>query len=80
MEHSPLYKAFYSIVLLIGVGIFGISLSSILSYLAGNQYLTRWMGTVPMAFSTSVMFMFTGLALFLIGKIHLMNGKANRQG
>jgi dipeptide/tripeptide permease len=74
-----LYKTIYSLVLLIGVGCFGIGVSSVCGYLAGRHYLTRWIGEVPMAFSTSVVIMFIGLALFLIGQNHLADDKPIRQ-
>jgi len=62
----------HSVVLLIGVGCFGVGLGSICSYLSGNPNFSVWYGGVPMAFSTSTVIMFIGLALYLIGKTHLI--------
>lgn len=74
-----LYLTLYSIVTLIGLGCFGVGLSCICGYLAGKEYLTRWLGTVPMAFSTALCVMFLGLAIFLIGKNHLNYVETNGQ-
>ena len=68
----------YSTVTIIGIGVMAVGGSSVCGYIAGKEYLTRWIGDVPMAFSTSILFTFVGLALYLIGKKHL-NNEADRQ-
>lgn len=72
-------KIIFSTVLLIGVGCMGVGIGSVSSYfIHGHSSFSIWMGSVPMAFSTSVVTFFIGAALYLIGKYHLTYDKTIR--
>lgn len=64
-------KYIYWTVTLIGVGCIGVGASAVVGYFTGKHHLTRWIGDVPMAFSTSLIVTFVGIALYLIGKHHV---------
>lgn len=69
----------HSAILLIGIGCFGIGLSSVMYYIGGKGYRTGWVGETPMAFSTSLVVMFIGVALYLTGKSLIRHDKIIRQ-
>lgn len=62
-------------VTVIGVSCIGGGLGTIIGYVYGWNNFSRWLGNVPMAFSTSCFIFFIGVALYLIGKYGLQHDK-----
>lgn len=71
-------KTIPSLIILLGLSIFGIGLGSVSSYLSGNIEVTAWVGDTPMSFSTAVTCLLSGLAFYMIGK-YAFNDKISRQ-
>lgn len=60
-------KIIPSTILLIGVACFGVGISNVAQYI-NDRTPDIWYGQYPMPFSTSVVVLFIGLALFLTGE------------
>lgn len=68
-----------SIIILIGLSIFGIGLGSVSGYMSGNIEVATWRGDTPMSFNTAITCLLSGLAFYMIGKYAFNNDKTRRQ-